>query len=460
MAQITPINGLRLDLPEILNIPQKLLPMVTRFNEFRYFLIEGGRGSGKSHSVARFILYLCEQRKLRVVCGRELQNNIEESVFTLLKDIISSHGLAFDIFTSKGNERIVHKVTGSEIKFKGFREQGNVSVKGLEGVDILWIDEAQSITKNTLDIIIPTIRKDNARIFFTMNRFLMDDAVPEFLIGRPDCLHIQINYFENPHCPLTLKNEAEISRRKSRKDYEHIWLGMPLRSASEALFDLVNLHNCYKTKPFGDLLFRQRVLGIDFAAQGDDQCVATVLDRMSNQHWEPTERIAWDEPNTMISVGKIVAMIGEFKPDITVLDIGGMGKPVYDRLLEVKMDIRPYDGGSTEGVDTRQFTNIRSMSYHTTKEWVDNGWLILKKERDGQLVKEMEKIWRLYQSNGAKAIEPKVKMKKRLKYSPDNADSLNMAIWGAVTQLGKPSNTNNGSGSGSIVRKNQSNRHG
>lgn len=461
MASITPINGLRLDLPEILHIPPKLLPMITQFNEYRYLLAEGGRGSGKSHSVARFILYLCEQRKLRVVCGREIQANIEESVFTILKDLIEKYQLAFDVFTAKGNEKIVHKTTGSEIKFKGFREQGSVSIKGLEGVDILWIDEAQSITKATLDIVIPTIRKDNARIFFTMNRFLMDDAVPEFLIGRGDCLHIQINYFDNPFCPLSLKNEAEICRIKSRKDYDHIWLGLPLASANEALFDLHKLHAAYDVQAFGGLYMRQRVLGIDFAAQGNDNCVATVLDRMSNQHWEPTERVSWHESNSMVSVGKIVSMIGQYKPDITVLDIGGMGKPVYDRLLEVKMDIRPFDGGSTEGVDTRQHTNIRSMSYHNTKEWIDNGWLILRKDRDSSMVKELEKIWRLYQSNGAKAIEPKVKMKKRLGYSPDEADSLNMAIWGAMTQLGKAANAGEaGNNGGMITRRNQSNRHG
>ena len=123
------------------------------------------------------MLYLGEQRKLRIVCGREIQKNIEESVFTLMVDLIDKYDLDYEIYTTTGKERIVHRRTGTIIRFRGFREQGSVSIKGMEGVDILWIDEAQSITKHTLDIIIPTIRKENRRIFFTMNRFLRDDPV-------------------------------------------------------------------------------------------------------------------------------------------------------------------------------------------------------------------------------------------------------------------------------------------
>lgn len=110
-------------------MPPKLLPMVTDFNRYSMFLLEGGRGSAKSHSVARFLLYLGEQRKLRIVCGREIQANIEESVYTLLKDLIAQFNLAYDVFAHK----IVHKFSGTEFKFKGFRRQGSVSVKGFGG---------------------------------------------------------------------------------------------------------------------------------------------------------------------------------------------------------------------------------------------------------------------------------------------------------------------------------------
>ncbi len=463
MAAITPINGLVLDLPEILNIPPKVLQMITEFNKFRYFLLEGGRGSAKSHSVGRFILYLCEQRRIRVVCGREIQANIEESVFTLLKDLIIQYNLNFDVFSARGNEKIVHRTTGSEIKFKGFREQGNVNVKGLEGVDILWIDESQSITKPTLDIIMPTIRKEKAKVFFTMNRFMRDDAVPEMLVGDPQCLHIQINYFENPFCPLNLKIQAENMRNKSMRDYNHIWLGQPLASADDFLFNYEKLHNSFNIRPFGDIFGRQRVLAIDFAAQGNDQCVATVLDRLSNQHWGVTERIPWDEADTMVSVGKIINMMGTFKPDATIIDIGGMGKVVFDRLNEVlgsnpKTPLYAFDGGSTEGVDQTHYANKRAQGYYLVVDWFDSGFLCLDK-KDMEIVKQLEKIKFKYRSNGVRLIQSKVDMKKELRYSPDDADSLMMAIWCAMHCLGKASNSVSASGS-QVKRVSQSSRGG
>lgn len=441
-----------LDLPAILKIPPKLYPIITDFNGFRYFLLEGGRGSAKSQTIGRFLLYLGELRTLRIVCGREIQANIEESVHALLSDLIKEYDLAYDILKYE----IRHKTSGTVFGFKGFREQGNVSVKGLEGVDVLWIDEAQSITKPTLDIILPTIRKQKAKLFFTMNRYLREDAVPEQMIGNPDCIHININYFDNPFCPLNLKVQAENCRNKSERDYRHIWLGHPLASADDYLFNFEKLIASYDIKPFGELYHKQRILAIDFAAQGNDQCVATVLDRASNQHWELSERIPWDEPDTMISVGKIVNLIGQFKPTITTLDIGGMGKPVWDRLQEVGMDIHPFDGGSTEGIDTRSYGNIRAAAYFLLRDWFDSKFLCIKRE-DNEVIKQLEKIKFKYRSNGVRLIQAKVDMKKDLKYSPDDADSLMMAVWAAANWLGQEANTSS-AGNVKPIRKSGSSR--
>jgi hypothetical protein len=254
-----------------------------------------------------------------------------------------------------------------------------------------------------------------------------------------------------------MKNEAEIMKNKSLRDYNHIWLGLPLATADDYLFNYDKLHAAYDIHPFGEMVHRHRVLGIDFAAQGNDQCVAAVLDRASNQHWKLAERIPWDEPDTMVSVGKIVHMIGTYKPDVTILDIGGMGKPVYDRLIEVGMDIRPFDGGSTQGVDTKHYANVRSASYHTTKDWFDNGFLCIDKNKDAEVVKQLEKIKFKYRSNGSRIIQAKVDMKKEMGYSPDDADSVNMAIWGAVQHLGKLSTTTAG-GEAKPVRISRSTR--
>lgn len=434
---------LRLDLPEIVLLPPKLYPIITRFNEFDAFLLEGGRGSGKSHSVARFLLWLGEQRKLRIVCGREIQANIEESVFALLKDLVNQYGLNYEIKTTPGRERLIHRISGTEFRFKGFREQGNVSIKGLEGCDILWIDEAQSITKPTLDIIEPTIRKDNAKLFFTMNRFMRDDAVFEAYSRNRRCLHITVNYFENPFCPLSLKIQAEEKKLKNERDYNHIWLGHPLAQADDYIFNFDKLAAANTNKPFGEIFGRQRVLGIDFAAQGNDSCVATILDRLSPMHWGVTEQRSWQQADTMQSVGKIVEMIGKLKPDLTVIDIGGMGKVVFDRLNEVfagtNVKIFAFDGGSTDGVDTNHYGNKRAAGYFLLVDWFDASFLCID-DQHKEVLRQLEKIKGEFRSNGVRFIQMKAKMKKAIGYSPDEADSLMMAVWGAVHFLGKPAN--------------------
>jgi phage terminase large subunit len=425
--------------PELLHIPKKLTPMITEFNSYEYLYAEGGRGGGKSHGVGRFLLYLGEQKKLRIVCGREIQANIEESVFTLLVDYIDKFDLDYQIFTTRGQERLVHRRTGSVIKFKGFREQGSVSIKGLEGVDILWIDEAQSITSHTLSIIIPTIRKNNRRVFFTMNRFLRDDPVHEFCTSKGKaCLHISINYFDNEFAPPTIKTEALDCKERSEQEYRHVWLGEPIKQADNHLFDFDKLHESFETKPFGGLYKRQRVLGIDFAAQGNDSCVAATLDRLSVQHWGLREQIAWDYNDSMESVGKIINLIGDKKPDITMLDYSGMGKVVFDRLNEVigslpNHRLLGFDGGSTKGIDTKQHANIKTAAYFRLKEWFENRYLCISKS-DKEVINQAEKVKFKYRSNGSRIMPSKPEMKlmppRGIGMSPDELEGLMMAVWG------------------------------
>src|SRR5690606_25448022 len=150
--------------PSILNIPPKLLPIITGLNDYKFILIEGGRGSGKTQSVGRLLATVAEHRDVRIVCGRETQNSIQDSVYTVISDIIRDYEL--DNFTVLSNESR-HK-TGAKFIFRGFREQGSVNIKGLESVDIVWIVEAQAISQLTLVTLGPTIRKDDSRFIFTM----------------------------------------------------------------------------------------------------------------------------------------------------------------------------------------------------------------------------------------------------------------------------------------------------
>jgi phage terminase, large subunit, PBSX family len=409
-----------IEVPELLNIPPKLLPFITELGKYRYYLAEGGRGSGKSNAFARIVLYLCEKRKLRVICGREIQKTIEESVHRLLADLISKYGLNFEV---QGN-KIVHRKTGSEILFKGFREQGRANIKGLEGVDILWVDEAEAITKQTLDVIIPTVRKPNSVIWFSMNRFVRQDPVYMYCISRSNCLSVHIDYFENPYCPQELINEAAECKRTNEKDYEHIWLGRPMEQASDYLFNAAKVEQMKQLEPFDDVYLKHRVIGVDFAAQGNDLCVATVLDRVGLTMWKCVAQEAWSDADAMSSIGRIVGILGKWRPTAASLDVGGMGYVVYSRLQELKVHINPFDGAKHEGVP-HEYLNNRAYGYFTLAEYINNGWLAMKSpETEAELLEIRYK----QSSNGKRQILSKDEMRKSGIKSPDRADSLMMAV--------------------------------
>lgn len=419
-----------IEAPKLLDVPDKLIPLITEFNNYRYFLIEGGRGSGKTSAIARLLLYIADQYSVRIVCGRETQKSIDESVYMVLVDLIKEFNLDFTIQKSKIENK------NSEIRFKGFREQGAVGIKGLEGVDILWVDESESLTKPTIDVIVPTIRQENSKIIFSMNRFVRDDPAYSLFVNRPDCLHIHIDYFENNFCPSTLIAEANECKDRNEKDYNHIWLGQPLDRADNYLFSVEKLDKCRTIEPIGDLYKRQTVMGIDLAASGGDSCVASILERVSNTHWELKTQEVWTESNTMASVGKVVGLIGKYKPDIIVVDAGGLGLPMYDRMRELGIqNLFAFNGASTDGIALNA-GNARADGYLTFAEFLDNDWLIIDSE---QTLKEMETIQLSphRHSNGRIYIKSKQDMKSEGIHSPDKADSVMMAIFGIKKWLGK-----------------------
>lgn len=408
--------------PQLLVLPPKLWPVIEKFNDYRFFLVEGGRGSGKTQGIGRFLLYLAEKKKIRVVCGRETQSTIEDSVYKCLVDLIKLYQLNFDVKKTK----IISNVSGSEIVFKGFREQGSVNIKGLEGVDILWIDEAEAITKQTLDIIIPTIRKERSRVFFTMNRKLPNDPVYDFGAGNDKCLHITINYFDNPFCSNELIDEAKRCQATSEVDYRHIWLGEPLDMSDNLLFSAKSVAEMSKIEALGDVYRHIRVMGIDFAAQGGDFCCASILDKCSPTQWQLQPQIAWQDADPMSSIGRIVELMGKYHPDFAILDCGGMGFVVHARLREMGVRIDAFDGATNKGVPF-EYANARAYGYYMLAEYLRNRQIIA--DKNDTLEKELLSIRYKYQSNGKRIIESKADMRAKGIKSPDRADSLMMAVY-------------------------------
>lgn len=410
-----------LELPVILNIPKKLYPVITDFNYYNYCLLDGGRGSAKSQSIARFLTYLGDIKKLRICCGRETQNSIEESVYQIFVNLIKKYKLNYEIKSNK----IVHRINGTTIIFKGFKEQGSVNIKGLENIDILWIDEAQAITKTTLDIIIPTIRKPNSKIFFTMNRYLRNDAVYSFCAGSSDCLHIKINYLENEFCPQKLIDEANKCKARNYKDYKHIWLGEPLDQASDYLFSVSDLEYSKSIRFSGDTSFENKILSFDLAACGGDSCVAKLISQKSFTGWEERTVAQWSEPDTDITKGKIISLCSLYMPQMQIIDADGLGYPIWVSVKKVLEDCIGFRGAGKARLQNT--LNQRADGYLTLNEYLQSKWLKITCENT---IRQLEYIKKIYKPNGLVAIEDKKTIRETQGESPDFADTLMMAIYG------------------------------
>ena len=191
----------------------------------RYKVYYGGRGGAKSWAFARALLVLGIQRSIRVLCCREFQASIADSVHRLLSDQIYELGFSGRyVITQKS----ISGVNGTEFIFKGLRHNAT-EIKSLEGVDVCWVEEAQSVSKDSWDLLIPTIRKQGSEIWISFNPGKPDDETYQRFVVEPpdDALVVKVGYQDNPWFPETLKKEMEYCRRVSPDDFKHIWGGEP-----------------------------------------------------------------------------------------------------------------------------------------------------------------------------------------------------------------------------------------
>lgn len=214
-----------------IKVPEKFIPIFS--SQHRYIDIYGGRGSGKSWAVALFLLVKALESTKRILCAREIQKSIKDSVHKLLSDMIAEYNL--DTFTVKVDS-IVNR-NGSEFIFKGLRHNAH-EIKSTEGLDYAWIEEAHSVSKNSLNILIPTVRKEGSQIIYTYNPTNDDDPVhADFTTTeRSDTLKINANYYDNPFFPDVLKAEMEYDKKHDYDKYMHIWEGLCQKHSEAQVF--------------------------------------------------------------------------------------------------------------------------------------------------------------------------------------------------------------------------------
>lgn len=204
--------------------------------DHRYKIMMGGRGGGKSWAVAIALLVLGTQANHRVLCCREVQNSIRDSVHRLLKDQIEAMGLGhfYEVLDTE-----IRGKNGTLFLFSGLSTQTATSIKSFEGVTICWVEEAHSVSKKSWEVLVPTIRAEGSEIWMTLNVDMDTDYTYTQYIENPDkdTWLVEVNWRDNPWFPAVLELERQKAQRSMLKeDYENIWEGKPRRTVAGAIY--------------------------------------------------------------------------------------------------------------------------------------------------------------------------------------------------------------------------------
>ena len=419
----------------------------------RYKVLYGGRGSGKSYFLAELAVEVSRRIGTVILCAREFQGSLDDSVYQLLIETIERLGYAdeFDILKST----ITHKGTGAKFVFYGIKN--NVTkIKSIQGVGVCWVEEAEAVTKNSWDVLIPSIRGDkNAEIWISFNpKNILDDTYQRFIVHPPkDSIVLKANYDINPHfadTPLL----ADMLECKERDEdlYRHIWLGEPVADSELAIIKpswieaAIDAH-----EKLGFSAAGRRILGFDVADEGDD-ANATVLRHGS----VVTDMQQWRGQDVIYSADKVYLYAQEQDIDRIVYDNIGVGAGVKAQFRRKNGKVQTLGfnaGGAVYKPDAKytddkknrdMFANIKAQAWWMVRDRFYKTWRAVHhgdSYPEDQLISLSGSLHELeyltaelsrpqvdYDQNGRVKAESKKDMKKRGIPSPNRADALVMAF--------------------------------
>jgi len=245
-TSLAPKFSVDLDLPEVIG------PIWE--DPKRYNIMYGGRGSAKSWSTARILAMLGYFTPKRILCAREIQRSLKESVYQLLLDQMEL--LSLDHFYRATKDSIVG-LNGTQFLFHGIRTEDIAKIKSLEGVSDCWVEEAHTVSSKSWRILVPTIRAEDSKVYVTFNPELVDDPTYERFITKPpaDSHVIKMNYTDNPWFNKVLDQERlEDLDRDTTHDkhvYKHTWEGVTLPAVEGAIFanEVAKLFEEHRVRP-------------------------------------------------------------------------------------------------------------------------------------------------------------------------------------------------------------------
>lgn len=388
----------------------------------RHRLIVGGRGKGASWSIARVLITEGMKDPLFIVCVREVQKTMKDSVKKLLKDTIDLFDLQF-FYTVKNNSII--GMNGTEFVFYGLHDYNADNIKSLEGADRCWVAEAQSISRVSVNILRPTIRKTGSVIWWDFNpRYETDPVWIDYIVNKdPNAEVLLLNWRDNPWFTESLKLEKDSDYSRNEEEAEHIWEGK-LRAMGDKyvcpsqLVDMAIQNNI-------TILDGALCVGADIAHQGGDKI--SFYKRHGSKIIDQYKSRYQDVPTT---VQHLKAFIGD-KSIRCNIDNGHVGAAVADYLEKTNYLINRINfGGVPE--DAEHYENIVTEMYFNLRDNLDQYDIPNDRELRNQLIQ------RKYQYlNGRRGYEVmKIESKDDFKEhavmasnSPDEADALALCFY-------------------------------
>ena len=417
-----------------------------KFIKARNRILHGGRSSSKSWEYAGRIAQISQEYKTRVLCVRRFQNKIKDSVYTLIRNQIDYFRLnGFNVLATS-----IEHANGSEFAFFGI-DRNIDDIKGFEGADVLWIEEAHLLTKDQWDILEPTIRKEGSEVWISFNGRLVTDFVwQHFIINTPpDTIVRQINYTENEFLSSTILKIINNLKESDYETYKHVYLGVPLSDDEAVIIKKTWIDASIDAHKLIKGLDGRKSLGYDVADSGDDLNATILIDGsicLYSDQWKAKE----DELNKSTKRAMITAK--QNKASI-IYDSIGVGAHTGSTLntLDFRQHSKFNAGGKVvkpkmkyKSIPNAEFfSNLKSQAWWLVADRFRNTYNAVTKGENfksddlisissdcsnlQQLVVELSTPRKDFDKQGRVKVESKIDLKARNVKSPNLADAFIMA---------------------------------
>lgn len=391
---------------------------------YRYYDYSGGRSSAKSTTVAIALAIEGSLYPTRILCTREFQNSIAESVKRLLEDIINKYRLPGYEITREN----IRNINGTEFWFKGLHEDPESTLKGIEGVDRCWIEEAQFITDHSLDVLLPTIRKEHSTVIFTRNPLSPEDAITTRFVTHPTTLteqrtiHKHTTWRDAEEAGI-LPNEVlqQVKEQEGTPEFAHIWEGQPYEKTINQIISWSMLDQATKRPPdtTGGVSF-----GVDVARYGNDR---TALAIVQGRHL--TNLISWKHASLVESSQRILTFATQYHPTRINVDDTGVGGGITDILANHHAPVIGVNFGAKPKHPELYPTTVSEMWFEYATQ-LPTTTINPNLPNRQELFQELStREWRINERNLREIQRKKDYKTEQSTKSPDLADSVLLAYY-------------------------------